>query len=799
MTFLLIVLASASISDSADAIRYMQPDQALIDIVDVEWAPWTRVAPDHRHWLLVTPQTNPSISELARDELRLAGLRFSPQTLAPTRSRRYTDISLMSYPGLMRTEIGGLPQDPRILSTQWSPAGDMIAFTNETDNGVELWVVDVATATARRLTAPVVSLTANEYPQWLPDGSGIVCCTVPNEPGSPPVEDPVPAGPVVQQTTGTQAPARTYQDLLGTPFQEDQFQYYLTTQLTVVALDGSKRKLGDPGMIWYYSVSPDGEYMLVSRLRRPFSYSVTAGRFSELVQVWDMEGNSVFTVADLPVRDAIPIARGSTFEGPRNISWRSDADATLCWVEALDGGDASAPADLRDRVMLLDAPFDEEPSVLMDLQNRFGGVEWGNDSLALVSEWWWPSRNIRTWRIRPGNPESSPQLLIDHSWEDRYNDPGDPETVMNSRGKPVLLTSPDGCSIFLSGDGASPDGDRPFMDALDLTTLETSRLFRSQPPNYEEPMYFLDGNQRYLLFSRESVEDYPNLFIQDMETGDQRQVTDYPNPFVMLEGMSKELITYEREDGVELSATLYLPPEYSLDQGPLPMLMWAYPQDYVSADAAGQVSGSPCRFDYVGWWSPVIWLTQGYAVLDDPSMPIIARGDEEPNDTFVQQLVMDAGAAVEEVVSMGVAERDRIAIGGHSYGAFMTANLLAHSDLFCAGFARSGAYNRTLTPFGFQSEDRTLWEAPQVYIDMSPFMSADSINEPILLIHGLADDNPGTFPMQSERLFAAIKGLGGTARLVMLPLESHGYRARESILHVLWETQEWLKTYVRNR
>ena len=791
---MLLVLSGA---DGIASTGYMEPDQVLIDIVDAQWAPWTSVSPDFQNWLFKFQQSYPSIAELAQDELKLAGMRFSPQTFAPSRTRRFDNLTLMRYPELESVEIQFLPDNPRILSTCWSPDGSRVAFTNETPEGVELWIIDAGAAEARRLAGSVLSLTANEWPEWLSDGSGIICCIIPEDHGEPPIENPVPSGPVIQQTTGAAAPARTYQDLLENPFDEDTFEYYLTSQLSVVRLDGSIEEVGDPGIIWYYSASPDGRYILVSQLRRPFSYMVTAGRFAELIEIWDIDGNTVYEVADFPVRDAIPIATGSTFEGPRSIVWRSDADATLCWATALDGGDAGAEAEIRDRIFTLDAPFDSEPTVLLDLCSRFGGILWGNDSLAIISEWWWPSRNEKAWRIRPGQPDSEAELLVDRSWEDRYSDPGTPRTRLDNRGKSVLVTSPDGSSIYLAGDGASPDGDRPFLDRLDLSTLETERLFHSQPPFFERPSRFINDECTRFLFLRESVDDYPNYYVRDLSNNTEIQVTFNANPVTVLEGMHKELITYRREDGLDLSATLYLPPGYSTEDGPIPMVMWAYPQNYRSASAAGQISGSPCRFDYIGWWSPLIWLTQGYAVLDDPAMPIIGEGDEQPNDTFIEQLVMSAQAAVDEVVRRGVADPERIAIGGHSYGAFMTANLLAHSDLFAAGLARTGAYNRTLTPFGFQSEDRSLWEAKDVYIEMSPFMNADLVNEPILLIHGDADSNSGTFPMQSERFFAALKGLGGTARLVMLPLESHSYRARESILHVLWETQEWLRTYVK--
>jgi dipeptidyl aminopeptidase/acylaminoacyl peptidase len=301
-----------------------------------------------------------------------------------------------------------------------------------------------------------------------------------------------------------------------------------------------------------------------------------------------------------------------------------------------------------------------------------------------------------------------------------------------------------------------------------------------------------------VLTRRESVQEPPNYFYHNLEKNRTVQLTGFPHPTPQLKGITKELIRYNRDDGLKLTARLYLPDGYTTADGPLPMVMWAYPREYKSADAAGQVTDSPYRFIRTSWSSPVVWLLRGYAVLDYPSMPIIGEGDEEPNDSFIEQLVAGAKAAIDEVVRRGVADPERIAIGGHSYGAFMTANLLAHSDLFRAGIARSGAYNRSLTPFGFQSEDRTFWEAPETYFAMSPFMHADKVDEPILLIHGEADNNSGTYPMQSERFYNALKGHGAICRLVMLPHESHGYRARESALHVLYETDRWLEKYVKN-
>jgi dipeptidyl aminopeptidase/acylaminoacyl peptidase len=431
---------------------------------------------------------------------------------------------------------------------------------------------------------------------------------------------------------------------------------------------------------------------------------------------------------------------------------------------------------------------------------RFEKITWGNDSLALVEEGWWKTRRARTWRLRPGASEKDQsELLFDRSSEDRYADPGLPWVVLNSWGRPVLRTADGGLTIFLAGEGASSEGDRPFVDAFDLGTRKSRRLFRSEAPWYEEPIDFLDPEGRTLLLRRESVEAPPNYFVRDLKSGRLKEVTRFPHPAPQLAGIGKELIRYTREDGVQLTATLYTPAGWKPADGPLPALFWAYPQEFKSAGAAGQVNTSPYRFARIRVSSPLPWLTQGYAVLDNPTMPIVGEGDREPNDNYVKQLVASAKAAVDEVVRRGVADPRRIAIGGHSYGAFTTANLLAHSDLFAAGIAESGAYNRTLTPFGFQAEERDLWKASQTYIGMSPFMFADRVNEPILLIHGQADSNSGTDPIQSERFFSALKGNGATARLVMLPFESHSYRGRESVLHVLWESHEWLDKYVKNR
>jgi dipeptidyl aminopeptidase/acylaminoacyl peptidase len=606
---------------------------------------------------------------------------------------------------------------------------------------------------------------------------------------------------VIQESIGKPAPARTFQDLLRNRHDEALFEHYLTAQVERITLRGDRTPLGACGLFRRAEPSPSGEYLLVETVHRPFSYLVPVDRFPVRVEVWDAAGRVVRAIADLSLAEEVPTVRGAVRPGPRAFGWRADAPATLCWTEAQDGGDPRAPAEVRDRVYALPAPFEGEPAEVARLGLRFGGVRWGHARLALVEDWWWQTRRRRTWVLDPADPAAAgagggPRLLFDRTWEDRYRDPGTPLLRRTPAGTRVLLTTADGGVLFLAGDGASPEGDRPFLDQLDLDSSEARRLWRAEAPYYERVVEVLDETDLVVLTRRESADAPPSYVVRDLQRHTLRPLTDFPHPAPQLAGVHKELIRYTRADGVPLTALLYLPPGYAPGDGPLPLLMWAYPLEYKSAAAAGQVRDSPYRFVRPAGDSPLHLLTQGYAVLENPAMPIVGEGDQEPNDTYVEQLVASARAAVGEVVRRGVAERGRIAIGGHSYGAFMAANLLAHCDEFAAGIARSGAYNRTLTPFGFQAEDRTFWQAPQVYAAMSPFAHADRITRPLLLIHGEADNNAGTYPLQSERYFEALKGHGATVRLVMLPHESHGYRARESVLHVLWEMLAWLDTHL---
>lgn len=792
----------ASAQDAAAAaVGYMMPPQILAEMIDAPATPAVALSPDNQ-WLVIMHRPDlPSIEEIARPELRLAGLRVNPRTNGPSRETIFTGLTCQRLEDGKLLPVTGLPEPGRLSAVRWSPDGKRLALVVEHEARLSLWAADLKDGKARQITPAGVRLNAalgRPY-DWLADSRSFVVRLVPAARGPQPPAPEVPTGPNIQENLGRTAAARTFQDLLQNPHDESLFEHYLTSQVAELQWNGKLKLLGEPGLVRSVSPSPDGNFLLSERIQRPFSYALQYPSFPVRIEVHDRNGNFIRQIADLPLQDQVPISFDSVPTGPRAVGWRPDMPAELFWVEALDGGDGGAQAAWRDRVSTLAAPFTGDPVALITLAQRWRGILWGEQDLALVTSSWWASRNQKTWLVVPSDRTVEPRLIEDRSWQDRYSDPGRPLSYSNQYGRQVLLTADGGRVLFLRGEGASPEGDRPFLDAWDLVSDEKNRLFHCEAPYYESPVELIDVQRRLLLTRRESQAEPPNYFLRDLVRGDLVQITHFPDPTPQLAGVSKELISYERRDGVQLTGTLYLPAGYEAARdGPLPVLLWAYPNEFKSSQDAGQVAGSPYRFTRVGWSSPVLFVVRGYAILDDPTLPIIGEGDEEPNDTFIAQLVASAEAAVEELVRRGVGDRGRMAIGGHSYGAFMAANLLAHTDLFRAGLARSGAYNRTLTPFGFQAEERTLWEAPEVYAAMSPFMYADKIDEPLLLVHGEADNNSGTFPLQSERLYGALKGQGATARLVMLPHESHGYRARESIMHLLWETDRWLEQYVKN-
>ncbi|MDE0032071.1 MAG: prolyl oligopeptidase family serine peptidase [Deltaproteobacteria bacterium] len=781
---------------------YRIPPADIVDILEAAPFPQAVVSPSGDWMILAHSESMPGIEDLAAPMLRLAGRRISPVT-----------NGMHAAPPFFRFSVVDLERDDTRVVTgaedglgapMWSPSGDGFAFTRTDSDGVALWLADPETGTARALTGPSLNGARGEPCSWMPDGAALLCHFVPEDRGAPPEPSAVPVGPVIQESGGEAAPSWTFQDLLEDAHDEALFDYYLTSQPAVVEVaTGAAQPVGAAAVYESLEPSPSGEYFLSVRTVRPYSYLVPDSRFAKQVEVLGSNGRPIRTLATLPLDEGGPEHLGFRRAGLRQFSWRAGAPAVLTYIEALDGGDPGRDVPYRDRVLTLAAPFDAEGEELIRTEDRLGSgafgfgypVLWGGDGeTALVYEFDWPTRRSRAWIVQASSTGAEPALLWDRSTDDWYGNPGDPVMTQDGAGKPVVRM--DGTSIFLAGPGGSPEGDRPFLDRLNLETAELRRLFHSGPESYETVVGLADAAADRIVIRHETSEEPPNYHLVATGDGERTALTSFPNPQPQLAGITKSKVYYERDDGIPLSAELYLPAGYEPGER-LPVLVWAYPREYADEDGAGQVRGSAHRFTTISGASHLLLLTQGYAVLNDAAMPIV--GGFTANDTYVEQLVANGRAAVDKLVELGVADRDRVGIAGHSYGAFMTANMLAHSDDFAAGIARSGAFNRSLTPFGFQYERRTFWEAPEVYFGMSAFMHAEKINEPLLLTHGVIDNNSGTFPVQSERMYHAVKGLGGTVRLVMLPHESHGYRARESVLHTVWEMFDWMRRHVRER
>jgi dipeptidyl aminopeptidase/acylaminoacyl peptidase len=800
---LVICVVAAGVAAPASAqqeLIYQKPPQEILRLVDVDQPPQTLVDRDGRYLVFLRRSSFRSLEELSQPELRLAGLRINPRNHDASRGMYFLGVSAQALASGARITFAGLPDPIRIEHPRFSPRGRYLSFVQVLPEGLALWVAELAAGTAHRVTPPVLTAVMGAPCTWAPDESGLYCFVRPTL--APPAETAeLPVGPSVQVAIGKKAPSRTYQDLLRTPADEKKFVYYATSAVTRFALDGgATRVLGD-GIYRALEVSPDGRYLVVETMHAPFSYLFPYERFPYRTEIVDANGKAVVTLVDKPLQDNIPVAFDAVEAGRRDFGWRDDVPATVIWAEAQDGGDPAKDVPAHDHLYQLEEPFTGSPRLVCATKNRYRHVTWGDAALATVSDYRWKDRHVRTYLIDPRQANAEPKPAFEYSSEDLYHLPGNFVTAPNVFGREVLLTGKDRTRLYLVGEGFSPEGNKPFLDDYEIANGRSKRLWRADGvATYETIVRVLDVKGKKLLTRSESPTSFPNYFVRTIGAkGAPKQVTAFENPFASFAGVSKQKLHYTREDGVALSADLYLPAGYDKQRdGRLPMLMEAYPTEFKDRDAAGTVKDSPFRFPYLRWASPTFWAVRGYAVLENAQFPIVGQGKEEPNDTYIEQLVMDARAAIKAVSEMGVVDPKRVAVMGHSYGAFMTANLLAHCDLFAAGIARSGAYNRSLTPFGFQQEERSFWDAMPVYQKMSPFNYADKIKAPLLLIHGDADNNPGTFTLQSERLFQAVKGLGGRARLVLLPYEAHSYAARENILHMLWEMDTWLERWVKN-
>nr|WP_315485199.1 prolyl oligopeptidase family serine peptidase [uncultured Undibacterium sp.] len=775
-------------------LPYQKPPQSILELADVARAPAVSMDSKKQMMLLTYRSTFKTLAELNQSELRLGGLRINPITNISSTVNYVNNVKVRKVSGGEEQQVKGLPKDPLIANINWSPNEKKIAFTHTTDKGVELWVIDVATAQAKKISAANVNANLESPFIWFKDSDNLLVKVLPKN--RAPLLDAskdLPTGAIISNTDGKAAQNRTYADLLKNRNDEINFENIATSDLYKVNINGTSSLWKKAEMFAGESFSPDGKLIMVTSIQKPFSYVVPAGRFPIKTVVMDLTGKVIKTVNEVPLTEIIPKGFSATREGKRSMNWRADKPASLSYVVALDGGDPAKKVDFRDEVFQWDAPFDQAPKSLVKTAQRFGGIVWGNDKLALISDNWYDTRNEKTYFFNPSNPAETPRLVFDRNSQDLYSNPGRFETKRNQYDRRVMAIEDN--KAYLIGAGHTKKGQFPFIDAMNVDSLEKTRVYQSTYTDKIENIQSIeDFAKGDVLVQIQSKTDFPNFYFRNIKDAKLTPITQFKNPYEGLKNVSKEVIKYQRKDGVQLSGTLYLPAGYDkTKKEKLPLLIWAYPAEFKDKDSAGQSTHNPNAFTVPNYGSFIYWATRGYAVLDDAAFPIIGEGKTEPNDNFVPQLVDNAEAAIDAVDALGYIDRKKVAVGGHSYGAFMTANLLTYSKLFACGIARSGAYNRTLTPFGFQSEQRNYWETPEVYTKMSPFMNADKMKTPILLVHGEADNNPGTFTLQTERYFQALKGLGAPARMVILPKESHGYAARENILHLLWEQDQFLE------
>ena len=792
---LLVFTAISCCAVAQDNSNYQLPPKEIMELALAEPTP-TIYVDGKGEWMIQASRSPLStVAELGSAEARIAGLRIDPDNFSMSRMPSFNAILIRNIKTKAEIKLSGLPAELRASSIQWNEDESKFAFTQSNADGVDLYVVGVADGKAVKINKTKLNTIMTGGFRWVGNDK-ILYKIAPNADRKMADRPIVPNGPVIQQNLGKAVASRTYQDLIKSTYDEEWFSYLATGQLVLNDMQAEKL-LGTPAVYKSYSVSPDKRFILVETIDKPYSYLVPSSGFPYTVSVMDMTGTIVDEVVKNPSTEGAPIGFDDVVTYPRDHEWRTDEPATVIYTLALDKGLGRTKSEYRDAVFAIDPIAKMAPKELFKTKRRFNNVIWGNKNNALVYESMFADRKVRVNRYNPvtGKLDS----LFERSSNDAYSDIGTPITRKNEYGKQTLVLL-NGKELILRSQGSSPEGDLPFIQTMDINTGVKKVLWRCPSPYYETVVGTIDPEKLVFVTSRESLTEPPNYYIRDLKKKSLvgTPITNFATPYKALEGVQKQKISYKRADGVDLTADLYLPKGYDAKTSkPLPVLIWAYPREYKSAADAAQVRGSKYIFPRIAWSSPVFWVTQGYAILDNAEMPIVGEGNKEPNDNFIPQLYLNAHAAIQKLAQMGVGDSNRVAVGGHSYGAFMTANLLAHTKLFKAGIARSGAYNRTLTPFGFQAEERTYWQAPEVYYNMSPFSFADKIKTPILLIHGELDNNSGTFPIQSERLYNAIKGHGGTVRYVVLPYESHGYSGKENVLHMLWEMDQWMKTYLK--
>ena len=805
---------------------YLVPPEPVQDILkrDRHYDMLEAMSPDGDHFMIPIQPYFSTLELMAEKTYRLAMLEFCPDTnrewRLSTRGTKGQKIYSLSERKFWRVE---LPEDIFVSDMMWSPEGRKIAFLAHLKEGTQVWIADVLSGKAESLSHAFVMATLAGRPQWRrrPTGSSrmlqwvpggaVLALLVPEDRGSEPKNDTVPSTPIIRRTREKSTPTQTYPFLLRTPTDKELFRYYTTAQLALLSPGEPPRKIGAPAMYMSISLSPDGKYILAEKMVEPFSYIVGYDSFPRELQVMDLDGKVLSTIRKVPLQEAMRGDRDREGEEdlPRDVAWRPDGKGlSFLWREKKQEERPEEESDdskRKDRLMFLAPPFDmSQVQTLVLSEKRFSDVSYSPEAhlaFATLTKRDGRKRHQEIVAYDLTKKKPKPYVLVkDIDPEDVLKLPGEIVTLRTGNGIVFALLSSDRKSVYLQGPGYKEDfKPQPFIDEIIIRSSEKIRIFESDKDVYERPLVPVDDNMSRIIISRESMSVFSDCYLWHKD-GSAEKLTDNRDPFPEVAGCKRIDFDFKRRDGLVIQGRISLPVDYK-EGSRVPAVFWAYPREYRSFEEykkAAFRSHNHNAFPHLDYRnSSEIWLTQGYAVVE-PDIPIIGK-QEKYNDNYIAHITDSTYAAIRKVDQMGYVDIDRIGVGGHSYGAFMTVNLLAHSSFFKAGIAGDGAFNRTLTPMTFQNEKRFLWEAQDTYLEMSPFFYADHIDTPLLMYHGAQDNNTGTFLIQSERLLQALTGLGKKAVLYIYPFESHGPRCIETYMDLWARWIDWFDTHVKQR
>ena len=767
--------------------------------------------------------------------------------------RNNAGIQLISATDGSRKPIQ-VPAGLRVSNATWSPDGTAIAYFGHAEDATHIYIADVASGKSRQLSKiPILATMVSSF-EFTDNGRQIAAVVIPDGRAAMPTAPTAPTGPTVKLSDSAKNRLRTFPSLMSTPYEKDLLKWHATGQLALIDVkQGTVKKFGKPDMIRSVDFAPDGKYARVTRMVEPFSYDVPVNNFGSVEEVWDATGTSLVKLNERPLNLGVqddtqdpPAAGGGrgaqqNQQGRRELAWRADGQG-LTYVEqeaapertgrrggqagdTADDQDAASaqrggrgapqPPQRKDRVYQWTAPFtDATKKVIYEHPTRLSGHRFSPDMKVLFfSER--AGQNTLDKAVYLDAPAQT-YTLARYRADDIYVNPGSIVGVRGAApagggrgggrggagaaGSTPVLMSADSEHVFYQGTSYAKNpndvGPKTFIDKVAIKTGTKTRIYESDNTDvYERVSTIIDPDAGSFIVTREGPTEVPQQYL--VQNGQRLALTKNQDVTPDLTKMKLERFTVERPDGFKFRVTVNLPQNFIPGSRP-PALFWFYPREFADQDSYDRPDRTFNKnaFPNFGTRSMEFFTRLGYAVVE-PDSPIVgAQG--AMNDNYVHDLRTNLAVVIDELDKRGLADRHRLAIGGHSYGAFSAVNAMVHTPFFKAGIAGDGAYNRTLTPLGFQSERRDLWQAPHVYLGMSPFLYAQNMTGALLMYHGYADQNVGTDPDNSIRLYHALNGLGKTAALYMYPLEDHGPASRETLL-VLWARwAAWLDKYVKN-